>query len=299
VWGAYNSWVLPLENKYPSLSVEYTSVQDFKGAFVQSEEGNNPPRIIKYKGYNGSIWSQSFQMSDDGNDPTGLQKPEVGSLSGSTTIIAYAGSNYSDVYFDNESWTTGGSITVTAPNGGETWGVGTMQNITWTSSGVTNARIELSINNGSTWTDITASTPSTGSFSWTVSNTPSNQCIVRISDVSDPSTSDVSDAVFTIEVVPGVENDLSGIPDSYQLLQNFPNPFNPSTTIYYGLPEESSVVLRIYDILGNEVFRHEEEQKPAGYHKSDFDASQLNSGVYFYRIEAGDFVKTMKMLLLK
>lgn len=99
--------------------------------------------------------------------------------------------------------------------------------------------------------------------------------------------------------MPGVEDDLSGIPDSYQLLQNFPNPFNPTTTIYYGLPQESSVELIIFDILGNEVLKISEEQKPAGYHKFDFDASRLNSGVYFYRINAGNYVKTMKMVLMK
>ncbi len=106
VWGTYNTWVVPDENKWPSMSVEWsaTEPQDFKAAFEQSLEGNLPPREIKYKGYDGSIWSQSFQMSDPTNDPTGLQKPEVGAVNGNA-VIAYSGANSNGVYFDNESWT--------------------------------------------------------------------------------------------------------------------------------------------------------------------------------------------------
>lgn len=106
VWSAYTTWVVPDENKYPSMYIQkvITGSQDFRAAFIQSGEGNVPPRIVKYKGYNGSIWSQSLQMSDDGNDPTGIQKPEVVDIDGSTPAIAYAGANYAGVYFDREDW---------------------------------------------------------------------------------------------------------------------------------------------------------------------------------------------------
>ncbi|MBT8380015.1 MAG: T9SS type A sorting domain-containing protein, partial [Ignavibacteria bacterium] len=106
VWTAYNTWVIPDENKYPSMSVEFSNSipQDFRAAFVQSPELNLFPREIKFKGYNGTIWSQSLQISDPTGDATGLQKPEVGSLGTGATIIAYAGPNASGVYFDREDW---------------------------------------------------------------------------------------------------------------------------------------------------------------------------------------------------
>ena len=88
-------------------------------------------------------------------------------------------------------------------------------------------------------------------------------------------------------------------PEYYSLAQNYPNPFNPTTTIVYGLPEDASVVLKIYNVLGAEVMRFEEGGKTAGYHKVSFDASGLPSGIYIYRLQAGTFVDTKKMLFLK
>jgi len=91
-------------------------------------------------------------------------------------------------------------ITVTAPNGGESWYAGTSQNITWTSAYLSgpNVKIEYSTDNGSTWTTVVASTGNTGSYTWTVPNTPSTQALVRVSDATNLSTFDVSNADFTI-----------------------------------------------------------------------------------------------------
>jgi len=85
----------------------------------------------------------------------------------------------------------------------------------------------------------------------------------------------------------------------YYLLQNYPNPFNPSTTIKYKIPEISFVTLKIYDVLGNEISTLVKEEKPAGSYKVKFDASGFPSGIYFYQLQAGSFVETKKMVLLK
>jgi len=191
------------------------------------------------------------------------------------------------------------SVGVTSPNGGEVWDIGTNQNITWTSTGVANAMIELSINNGASWSTVIASTPSTGTYNWLVPPPASTQCLIRVSDAGNPATNDVSDNVFTINDPSGIEDEFNGIPDDFALLQNYPNPFNPNTTIYYGLPEESSVELIIYDVLGNEIMKYVEDQQAAGYHKINFDASGFISGIYFYRLQAGDFAETKKMILMK
>ena len=90
-----------------------------------------------------------------------------------------------------------------------------------------------------------------------------------------------------------------GIPTAFRLDQNYPNPFNPITTIKYGLPQESNVTLKVFDILGREVSTLVNEHQDAGYHQIYWDASGYSSGIYFYQIQAGEFIDTKKLLLLK
>ena len=99
--------------------------------------------------------------------------------------------------------------------------------------------------------------------------------------------------------VTGVEKIGDVIPSYFNLSQNYPNPFNPSTTISYQIPVPGKVTLKIYDILGREVTTLVNKEQKAGNYKVNFDASRLASGVYFYRIIAGDFVQTKKMILLR
>jgi len=94
-----------------------------------------------------------------------------------------------------------------------------------------------------------------------------------------------------------VEGELQ--PIVYDLEQNYPNPFNPSTVIKYSIPEVSKVVLKLYNLLGEEVAILVNEEKIVGYYKVEFNAANLPSGVYFYRIQAGSFVETKKMILLR
>jgi flagellar hook assembly protein FlgD len=91
----------------------------------------------------------------------------------------------------------------------------------------------------------------------------------------------------------------TNIPDKYGIEQNYPNPFNPSTQIQFQLPENNSVKLQIFDILGNLVTTLVDEQMEAGYHSVNWSASNLASGIYFYRMSSGTFIKTMKLMLLK
>jgi hypothetical protein len=96
-----------------------------------------------------------------------------------------------------------------------------------------------------------------------------------------------------------VHLDESMLPKTFELQQNFPNPFNPTTTIGFGLPTSSRVKLSIFNVLGQEVKVLVDEPKQAGYHTIIFDATNLSSGVYLYRIEANSFIETQKMILLK
>ena len=85
----------------------------------------------------------------------------------------------------------------------------------------------------------------------------------------------------------------------FLLHQNYPNPFNPRTTISYSIPELSSVVLKVYDVLGNEIETLVNEEKPIGTYEFEFDATALPSGIYFLQMIAGNYVETKKMVLLK
>jgi hypothetical protein len=99
----------------------------------------------------------------------------------------------------------------------------------------------------------------------------------------------------------------AGVPDRFALYQNYPNPFNPSTKIQYSIPASTSrslVTLKVYNLLGNEIATLVNEEKPAGTYEVEFSAASINgaelpSGIYFYRLTAGSFVQTMKMILLK
>ncbi|RKZ00273.1 MAG: hypothetical protein DRQ13_00760 [Ignavibacteriae bacterium] len=86
---------------------------------------------------------------------------------------------------------------------------------------------------------------------------------------------------------------------TYSLKQNYPNPFNPSTTISYQIPEISFVTIKVYDVLGNEVATLVNKENPIGSYEVEFNASSLSSGIYFYRLQAGNFVETKKMVLLR
>jgi plastocyanin len=85
----------------------------------------------------------------------------------------------------------------------------------------------------------------------------------------------------------------------FKLQQNYPNPFNPITMIKYQVPEISLVTIKVYDVLGKEMETLINEEKPAGTFEVEFNGGVLSSGIYFYRIKAGDFVETKKMVLMK
>jgi len=215
-------------------------------------------------------------------------------------IVSVTGDNVFDFSDSNFTILRTDSITVTSPNGFENWMMGSTQDIIWTSNNVENVKIELSLFEGYAWETIVDSIPSTGLYSWVVNASgPSFYCLMRISDITNENIFDVSDDVFTIDIFPSVEDYFGDvIPVKYELIQNYPNPFNPSTTIYYALPQAGNVELIIFDVLGNEVMNFREEQA-AGYHKFEFYGNDSKSGVYFYRLQAGGFVETKKMILIK
>ena len=106
---------------------------------------------------------------------------------------------------------------------------------------------------------------------------------------------------FSFEIIQKVSNEMaSSVPKDFTLNQNYPNPFNPSSTIQFGIPEASNVRLEVFNLLGRKVSTLVAGDKlQAGWHTVQFDAGNIASGVYIYRIEAGNFVQTKRMMLIK
>ena len=156
---------------------------------------------IEYTIDNGASWNQ-LTASITNNGTYGWLIPS--GLSNQCKVrVSDVGSSASDV--SNGAFTIADrAVTVTAPNGGEIWSVGSSKAITWTSSGaaIANVKIEYSTNGGSSWSAIYSSTANDGSEAWTVPNAPSGQCRVRISDASASTVKDISDADFSIVTVP-------------------------------------------------------------------------------------------------
>jgi hypothetical protein len=88
-------------------------------------------------------------------------------------------------------------------------------------------------------------------------------------------------------------------PKNFSLSQNYPNPFNPGTTIEFALPKSTRATLRVFDLLGREVATLVDENLAVGVHRMEWNAGGVSSGVYLYRLHAGDFVQTRKLLLLR
>ena len=143
-----------------------------------------------------------------------------------------------------------------------------------------------------------SSMTSNGVFTWTPkANQAEKSYTVRVS-LSDGTNIVYHQSVVVGSALVGVELE-TGIPSEFKLLQNYPNPFNPTTNIRFGLPKESSVRLTVFNILGQEVAVLVNNTLPAGFHKVSFNAANLNTGMYIYKIEADNFVSVKKMLFVK
>ncbi len=172
--------------------------------------------------------------------------------------------------------------------------VGNSVQLQWSTATETNNRgfeIQRGINNRDLNTigfvEGNGTTTETQSYTY-VDNTELNGTVYyRLKQLDFNGKYDYSKVVEVIRVV------------SYGLSQNYPNPFNPTTAITYSIPENSFVTLKVYDVLGSEVADLVNGQVEAGVHKVNFNGYNLNSGVYFYTIKAGNFSETKKLMLMK
>ena len=141
---------------------------------------------------------------------------------------------------------------------------------------------------------------SSTSYSLEWSTSEGHQLTVGIDSGATSGTVKVNSVSWTrVEQTPTFVNMSTEQPAGFMLSQNYPNPFNPSTVISYQIPTSGQVTLKVYGILGREVATLVNERENAGSYSVTFDGSRLASGVYFYRLQAGNVTKVMKMIILK
>jgi hypothetical protein len=213
-------------------------------------------------------------------------------------------------WLGNGTWpdTAPPTVSEVSPNGGEEFSTGENVTITWTAddnAGVTSVDILLSVDGGMTYDEtIVEGTANSGTYLWPASEGASDECRLRViaRDGAGLAGFDDSDADFS-------KGTSTGGPDSpdvrdFYLAQNVPNPFNPVTTIRFGLPVSSSVSLRIYDTAGRLIRVLVDDQRGAGRYEAIWDGLDragrpVASGVYFYRLATNTFVEDKKMILLR
>lgn len=145
---------------------------------------------------------------------------------------------------------------------------------------------------------------SNGGNTWIAQNVPTNEYLTCLNFVNDSlgyigGTSGIVLKTTSAGFPTGINEAEIHLPTSFSLSQNFPNPFNPITIINYRIPINSNVTFNVFDVLGNVVATLLNEEKAPGNYELKWDASGLTSGVYFYRLQAGSFIETKKMILIR
>ncbi len=202
------------------------------------------------------------------------------------------------------------AVTVTSPNGGETWAEGTTQSVRWTASdatsGLASVALLYSTDGGASFLPLANVVTTDVSYDWTIPAAASADARLKVValDLAGNAASDTSDATFEIVAATAVANDRPPV-TAHALLNNVPNPFNPRTTIAYALPALAHVTLRIFDVQGRQVRVLVDGLRDGpAWHEAVWDALDDSglpaaSGVYFYRLETSGFVQTQRMALVR
>jgi hypothetical protein len=263
---------------------------------------------------NGTTWTPAG-LTDTLINVLVVRGPNL--FAGTTSYGVFLSTNNGAIWTPVNSGLTSSNISAFAVSGtnlfagtGGSGGVfrSTNDGTIWTDAGLTNTSIGdlfvsgtnlfagtfssgvfLSTNNGTTWTDVNTGLTNTYVVSLVVYGTN----LFAGTDSNHVWRRPLS------EMITSVERLSTDLPTHFSLEQNYPNPFNPSTTIKYEIPVESRVSLKVFNILGQEVVTLVNEEQKAGYKSVEWNAANVASGVYFYRLQAGDFTASRKLLLLK
>ncbi|MCX6164599.1 MAG: T9SS type A sorting domain-containing protein, partial [Ignavibacteriae bacterium] len=210
----------------------------------------------------------------------------VVTLTGPTTLTVGQTGTYTVTITRSTGSTSTGGIDVAVSSG--TLGIGTS-----TGTKILSGELVHS-------TPFSSGVTTTKTFSFTAPNTvgPVTMAAIGAKGPNPPNWNHAINITINVTPVSGITK-TEETANSYKLEQNYPNPFNPVTKINYSIPKSSNVTINIFDILGQKVSSLVDERQDAGTYSVDFNASELSSGVYYYKIEAGEFSSFKKMTLVK
>lgn len=302
-----------------------TSIQESGKAFNVTKTSNDnihvvvyPPYVdpsfgLAYRTYNGSSWSNAILIDND---------PRYGTNLGFTSVsndLFLTFMRGSDNYLRYKQYDANPLTPANFAGGIHDIGWNAYPKITWNAvnepdvriNGTNGIVVERSLNLGAFSVVANLSGQATSFIDWSVpyagSGPGSARYRIKSRDINaneSPWSNIVNIAYGDAWKIGADDNIVSVKPENFYLSSNYPNPFNPSTRINYAVPEEANVILKVYDMLGSEVAALVNETKRAGYHIVDFDASNLSSGIYIYRITAlrGErilFNESKRMMLMK
>ncbi|MFA6598642.1 MAG: aryl-sulfate sulfotransferase [Ignavibacteriaceae bacterium] len=201
----------------------------------------------------------------------------------------------------NKFYTASPYINITSPNGSENVYVDSIYIIRWQSNVNDKFNIDLIKDNSSVVVIADSITSNTNAFMWEVPSSIQIDSLykIRITSIDHVNLIDTSEHTFSIiKAITDVSDSKNSI-TTYQLCQNYPNPFNPNTSFRYSLKNQQFVTFKIFDLLGREIVTLVNEVKSAGTYELNWNAAHVPSGIYYYRLQAGNFIDTKKLVLLK
>ncbi|MHB9028759.1 MAG: T9SS type A sorting domain-containing protein [Candidatus Latescibacterota bacterium] len=251
------------------------------GYFTIPGMENGPVQALHVINYDSAFDGIYFGGVNAGGDSAGIRYTAFDSVKG---LIAQAGDSF-------------GNVGLLDPYEDDLWPAGSVRFIAWDGDSFQFLNIEFSADGGATWTTIAERVEVTkGYYRWTVPEIHSYRCRIRISDSNNIGYSQTS-GFFTI-TGPTTISEEEESPRAFTVA-NYPNPFNPSTTISLTLPRAGQVSLAVYDVTGRKVAELARKFYPAGRHSVTWNATDCASGVYFCTLRVGEMVETRKMLLVR
>ncbi len=278
----------------------WTIVKTTDGGNTWNRMATEPVQVGAEAGWNNAFYIEGNNIWFNTNVSTVYRSTDLGLTWSSSPIAPVTSTTYGSVHFNSStfglasgsagivrstdggvSYTTAGTI----PGTGNITALEGYANYFWYVRGT---GVFISADGGLTFTS--AFTATSGTFNdmdFAVNGCPSGWAVTS------------SGAIYKMSILTGISGTSEIIPDNYSLKQNYPNPFNPTTNINFSIPKSGLVTLKIYDMTGKEVATLVNEVKSAGSYLVGFNASNLPSGAYFYRVSSGNFVDTKKMMLIK
>jgi hypothetical protein len=249
-------------------------------------------------GWNNAMWLSGNNIWFGTNNTKVYKSTNFGATGSWTSGVTTGSVNTYSVAFNGAIGFTGQTIALKSTDAGGTWaaatlpGSGTIYSFNTVASRFWYARAAV----------IYWSSDNGANFASQYTGTGTYQAMNLVQDVNTIrgwAVSATGGIIVYNELITGISINSGPVPENYALSQNYPNPFNPTTKINFMLPKSGMVTLKIYDILGSEVATLVNENMNAGSYNIDWNAGGLSSGVYFYRLQTGDFVDTKKMMLIK